>query len=136
MKKKPLVAFVCTHNSCRSQMAEALAKLQYSDVFDSCSAGTEIRNRINPDAVQLIRERYGVDMEKNGQFNKRITDIPSPDILVTMGCGVSCPAVKAQWKEDWGLDDPTGKGMAAFAATLDIIEKKMRELAEKILQTR
>ncbi len=132
MKNKPLVAFICTHNSCRSQMAEAIAKLKYSSVFDCCSAGTQIKDSINSDAIRIIKKRYGIDMKINGQHNKLLTEIPAPDIVITMGCGVACPAMKSEWKEDWGLADPTGKEDEAFYAIIDTIEEKMRILGEKI----
>ena len=89
---KPRVAFVCVHNSCRSQMAEALGKLLASDVFESYSAGTELKDHINPDAVRLMKEIYGIDMEETQQ-NKLLQDIPSPDVVITMGCNVNCPVI-------------------------------------------
>jgi arsenate reductase len=100
---KPKVVFVCVHNSCRSQIAEALGKLFAGAVFESYSAGTETRLRINQDAVRLIREIYGIDMETT-QYSKLLTDIPTADIIITMGCNVSCPALPCRYREDWGLD--------------------------------
>jgi arsenate reductase len=105
---KPKVAFICVHNSCRSQIAEALGKHLAGEVFDSYSAGTELRDRINPDAVRIMKEVYGIDMEEN-QFPKLLDQIPPVDIVVTMGCDVLCPFLPSQRQEDWGLDDPTGK---------------------------
>ena len=89
---KPKVAFICVHNSCRSQIAEALGKLLAGDVFDSYSAGTETKPQINPDAVRLMRQLYGVDMEET-QYPKLISEIPVPDIAVSMGCNVGCPFI-------------------------------------------
>jgi len=104
------VAFICVHNSCRSQIAEALGKYYASDVFESYSAGTETRPQINQDAVRLMKEIYGIDMEKE-QYSKLITELPEIDIVIKMGCNVICPFVPSKYEEDWGLDDPTGKRM-------------------------
>ena len=128
---KPKVAFICVHNSCRSQMAEALGKLFASDVFDSYSAGTELKPEINQDAVKVIKDLYGVDMNE-AQYSKLITDIPEVDIVVTMGCNVACPNLSCKHKEDWGLDDPTGKDYEEFKRTALIIEEKVKDLAERI----
>ncbi len=130
---KPKVAFVCVHNSCRSQMAEAISKKLAADVFDAYSAGTEIKPQINRDAVTLIKQRYGVDMNET-QYSKLLTDIPLVDIVVTMGCNVVCPYVPARHREDWGLDDPTGKGPEAFAYTADMIEQKVLDLKQRLLK--
>lgn len=128
---KPKVAFICVHNSCRSQMAEALGKKFASDVFESYSAGTELKNHINPDAVRMIKKTYGIDMEKT-QFNKLLSDIPKPDVVIFMGCNVSCPNLTAQYMENWGLDDPTGKSDEVFAETIKKIEENIIALKEKL----
>lgn len=127
MDNKPKVAFVCVHNSCRSQMAEALGKHFASDVFASYSAGTEIKSQINQDAVRLIKEIYSIDMEKT-QFSKLIDDIPEVDIVITMGCNVNCPFLPCEHREDWGLEDPSGKRDEEFKKTIKIIEQKVLEL--------
>lgn len=103
--RKPKVAFVCVHNSCRSQIAEALGKKLASDVFESYSAGTELKDRINQDAVRLMKTMHGIDMERT-QYNKLIADIPKPDVVIFMGCNVSCPIVPGQYSENWELDGP------------------------------
>ncbi len=128
---KPKVAFVCNHNSCRSQMAEALGKMLASDVFDSYSAGTEIKSQINQDAVRLIKDIYSIDMEET-QFNKTVNDIPDPDVVIFMGCNVSCPNVPSQYAENWGLDDPSGKNDAEFKLIIDEIHSKVLRLKEKL----
>lgn len=128
---KPKVAFVCVHNSCRSQMAEALGRHLAGDVFDSYSAGTEERDRINPDAVRLMKERYGIDMEKD-QSPKLLDALPPVDIVIKMGCNVVCPYVPGRYVEDWGLDDPSGKADEEFLKTMDRIEENVRLLAERI----
>lgn len=128
---KPKVAFVCVHNSCRSQIAEALGKLFAGDVFESYSAGTEIKDHINPDAVRLMKELYDIDMEKT-QHSKLINDIPSPDVVITMGCNVNCPVLPCKLREDWGLDDPTGKSDDEFVEIINLIEGKINELKERL----
>ena len=128
---KPKVAFICVHNSCRSQMAEAIAEILAADAFEAYSAGTETKPQINSDAVETILELYGADMRKT-QKSKLIADIPPVDIVITMGCNVQCPYVPAKHREDWGLDDPTGKGRQEFKNTAHLIEKKVLELKEKI----
>lgn len=131
MSNKPKVAFICVHNSCRSQMAEALGKHFASDVFDSFSAGTETKPQINLDAVRLMKKIYSIDM-KETQYSKLITELPKIDIKITMGCNVICPLIDSKYEEDWGLDDPTGKSDEEFEVVIDKIEKKVKELAEKI----
>lgn len=128
---KPKVAFVCVHNSCRSQVAEALGKLLASDVFESYSAGTELKDHINPDAVRMMKKLHNIDMEET-QYNKLITDIPQPDVVIFMGCNVSCPTLKGKYEENWGLDDPSGKSDEVFAETIRLIEEKMLLLKEMI----
>lgn len=128
---KPKVAFVCVHNSCRSQMAEALGKLLASDVFESYSAGTELKDHINPDAVRMMKKLHNIDMEET-QYNKLITDIPQPDVVIFMGCNVSCPTLKGKYEENWGLDDPSGKSDEVFAETIRLIEEKMLLLKEMV----
>lgn len=128
---KPKVAFVCVHNSCRSQIAEALGKLLASDVFESYSAGTELKAHINPDAVRLMKKLYHIDMEET-QRNKLIEDIPSPDVVITMGCNVNCPNLPCKLREDWGLDDPSGKSDDEFMKTIETIELKIKDLKVRL----
>lgn len=128
---KPKVAFICVHNSCRSQMAEALGKLFAGDVFESYSAGTEVKPQINQDAVRIIMELYGVNMNET-QHSKLLTDLPEVDIAVKMGCNVVCPVAPADYEEDWGLEDPTGKSDEEFIKTAKIIEQKIKDFANRI----
>ncbi len=126
MNKKK-VAFICVHNSCRSQIAEALGKHFASDVFESYSAGTETKSQINQDAVRIMKELYGIDMEQT-QHSKLITDIPEPDIAISMGCNVGCPFIGRAFDDNWGLDDPTGKSDDEFKGIIKMIEEKILEL--------
>ena len=135
INRKPRVAFICVHNSCRSQIAEALCKHFAGDVFESYSAGTETKPRINQDAVRLVKKIYGIDMEKT-QASKLLADLPKEiDIVVKMGCNVACPYLPGKYEEDWGLADPTGKSDQEFEAVIAEIEKKVKELAQKIKTT-
>ena len=132
MSRRPRVAFVCVHNSCRSQIAEALGKLLAADAFESFSGGTETVPRINQDAVRLMRELYGVDMELT-QRSKLITELPPVDIVVTMGCNVNCPHLPCRHREDWGLEDPTGRGDAVFRETIAAIHQRVLSLRARLL---
>ena len=131
MSAKPKVAFVCVHNACRSQIAEALGKLLAREVFDSYSAGTETKPRIDPDAVRLMRVLYGVDMEQ-GQHSKLLEELPPVDVVVTMGCNVQCPNLPCRLREDWGLEDPTGRGDEAFLRTIAQIREKVESLRDRL----
>ena len=104
MEQKKKVAFICVHNSCRSQIAEALGKKFASGKYDFYSAGTEIKSQINQDAVRLMKELYGIDMEQT-QHSKLLEDIPSVNVVITMGCNVQCPFLPCEYREDWGLDE-------------------------------
>lgn len=128
---KPKVAFICVHNSCRSQIAEALGKRFAGDVLESYSAGTDTKPQINQDAVRLIKMLYGIDMEKS-QRSKLLADIPPVDIVITMGCNVSCPYLPCKYREDWGLEDPTGKSDEEFLRVIGLIERKVLELKQRI----
>lgn len=130
MNKKK-VAFICVHNSCRSQIAEALGKHFASDVFESYSAGSERKPQINPDAVRLMKEIYDIDMEKS-QYSKLLDEIPNPDIAISMGCNVSCPFIGREFDDNWELEDPTGKSDEEFKMIISAIEKRILELKEKL----
>ena len=127
---KKTIAFICVHNACRSQIAEALGRLLLPEHFVCCSAGTQTRPQIEPGAVRLMQQRYGIDMTQE-QYSKTITEIPTPDILISMGCGVQCPYVGRPFDEDWGLPDPTGQPDAVYFAVMDEIEQRLRQLAQR-----
>ena len=132
-RRKKKVAFICVHNSCRSQIAEALGKYLASDVFESYSAGTQTKPQINQDAVRIMKKMYAIDMEKN-QYSKLISEIPKPDIAISMGCNVGCPFIGRSFDDNWGLDDPTGKSDEEFEIVIKEIERKIIELKERIDQ--
>ena len=128
---KPKVAFICVHNSCRSQIAEALGKHLAGDVFESYSAGTETKPQINQDAVRLMKKLYGIDMEQT-QYSKLGSDISTPDIAISMGCDVGCPFIGRPFDDNWGLDDPTGKSDSEFIKVIQEIEKRILELKSEL----
>lgn len=129
---KPKVAFICVHNSCRSQIAEALGRHLASDAFESYSAGTETKPQINQDAIRLMKELYNIDMEVDGQYSKLIGDIPEPDIAISMGCNVSCPFIGRPFDDNWGLDDPTGKSDEEFKTVIEQIEINVLRLKRSL----
>lgn len=131
MKEKPRVAFICVHNSCRSQIAEALGKYMAKDVFDSYSAGTEAGDTINRDAVRIMKKLYGINIEET-QYSKLLQELPVIDIVITMGCDVKCPYLPCKYREDWKLDDPTGHNDEMFEKTIKTISEKILALKEKI----
>lgn len=129
MKDKPKIAFICVHNSCRSQITEALGKMYLSDKYECYSAGTETKPVINQDAVRIMKELYGVDMEES-QYSKLSSDIPVPDIAISMGCNVTCPYIGRPFDNDWGLEDPTGKSDEVFKEIIKEIENNILKIKE------
>lgn len=130
MAKK--VAFLCVHNSCRSQIAEALGKHLRGEEFDFYSAGTQTKPQINQDAVRLMKQLYGIDMEQT-QYSKTFDKIPAPDIAISMGCDVGCPFIGRPFDDDWKLSDPTGKSDEEFEKVIDEIKEKILLMKQKII---
>ena len=126
------VAFICVHNSCRSQIAEALGKYLAADIFESYSAGTETKPQINQDAVRIMKELYGIDMEET-QYSKLISDIPAPDVAISMGCNVGCPFIGRAFDDNWGLEDPTGQSDAEFKMVIKEIENHIMKLRDELM---
>lgn len=124
MKK---VAFICVHNSCRSQIAEALGKHLAGDKYEFYSAGTETKPQINQDAVRLMKQLYGIDMEQT-QYSKTFDQIPAPDIAISMGCDVGCPYIGRAFDDNWGLPDPTGQDDEQFIKVIKEIEENILKL--------
>jgi arsenate reductase len=112
-------------------MAEAISKLMASDSFEAYSAGTETKPQINQDAVAVIKELYGVDMNAT-QKSKLIEEISPVDVVITMGCNVNCPYLPCKYREDWGLEDPSGKEKDEFIRTAKMIEQKVLDLKNRI----
>lgn len=127
MKK---VAFICVHNSCRSQMAEGFAKLLGKDIIEVYSAGSSYYPEVKPLAVTVMNE-VGIDMASH--HPKLITEIPQDlDIVITMGCEVECPYLPSRHKEDWGLSDPSSGPIADYRKTRDLIKTRVEYLIERI----
>ena len=131
--KKPTVAFICVHNSCRSQIAEALGKKYLSDICECYSAGSETKPQINQDAGRLVKKIYGIDMEKE-QYSKLFEDIPKVDIAVSMGCNVVCPYMPDTENFNWGLEDPTDQSDEKFIEIINAIEQNVKELRKYVLE--
>ena len=124
---KDKVAFICVHNSCRSQIAEALGKHFSGDKYDFYSAGTETKPQIDKDAVRLMKRLYSIDMEQT-QYSKTIDSIPVPDTVISMGCEVGCPYIGRAFDDNWGLSDPTGQSDEVFVEVIKQIEDRVRSL--------
>ena len=124
---KDKVAFICVHNSCRSQIAEALGKHFSGDKYDFYSAGTETKPQIDKDAVRLMKRLYSIDMEQT-QYSKTIDSIPVPDTVISMGCEVGCPYIGRAFDDNWGLPDPSGQSDEAFIKVIKQIEERVRSL--------
>lgn len=123
------VAFVCTGNSCRSQIAEGWARFYGNEIFDVYSAGTHPASEVNPVAIQVMKE-IGIDISSHKP--KLLDDIPfEMDILIKMGCGVVCPFVPNRYEDDWGLPDPVGQPIEEFRRVRDIIKEKVFALIDK-----
>ena len=126
------VAFICVHNSCRSQIAEAFGRHLASDVFQSYSAGTETKPQINQDAVRIMKELYNIDMEAEGQLSKLVSDIPDPDIAISMGCNVGCPFIGRTFDNNWGIEDTTGKSEDEFKVVIEQIRQNILKLRSEM----
>ena len=124
MKK---IAFLCVHNSCRSQIAEALGKHLRGSDFEFYSAGTETKSQINQDAVRIMKKLYGIDMEKT-QYSKTIDKIPEPDIVISMGCDVGCPYIGRPFDDNWGLPDPTDQRDEVFVEVIEQIANNIKNI--------
>ena len=119
--------FVCVENSNRSQMAEAFARMHGAGRVEAASAGSKPSGRVNPKAVEAMRER-GYDLSAHAskgldEFNGR-----QVDVAVTMGCGDECPLVRAQQREDWQIPDPRDMTPDQFRGVRDLIEQKVKDL--------
>lgn len=125
---KKTIAFICVHNSCRSQIAEALGKKYLNEQYDCYSAGVEVKPQINQDAIRIVKELYGIDMELDGQYSKLIGEIPKPDIVISMGCDVECPFIGKPFDDNWGLQDPTGCSDDVFIEIISQIEHNILSL--------
>jgi arsenate reductase (thioredoxin) len=130
--EQPEVLFVCVHNAGRSQMAAGLVKLRSEGRIRVRSAGSDPGEAVNPAALQVMAE-LGVDMSE--EFPKPLTDevVRAADVVVTMGCGDSCPVYPGKRYEDWQLDDPEGKDVATVRRIRDEIDARVQRLVAELL---
>jgi len=125
------VLFVCVENSCRSQIAEAFARIHGAGIVEAHSAGSRPSGRVNPRALEFMRER-GYDLGQHR--SKSLQEVPDVeyDCAITMGCGDECPFVRATRREDWGIPDPKELPAAEFRAVRDLIERRVKELLAQL----
>ncbi len=125
------VLFVCTENANRSQMAEAFARIHGDGVIEPSSAGSAPAGQVNPRAIVAMRER-GYDLSQHRSKSTADVGVEAYDVLVTMGCGDSCPLLPAQSREDWDLADPRAMPPEAFNVIRDEIEQRVLGLIARL----
>jgi protein-tyrosine-phosphatase len=135
MADKPSVLFVCVHNAGRSQMAAAFLTHLSNGTVEVRSAGSEPANQVNPAAVAAMAE-VGIDIA--AQQPKILTSeaVKASDVVITMGCGDTCPFYPGKRYEDWVLDDPAGKGIEAVRPIRDEIRRRVEVLISELVPTR
>ena len=134
--KKWKVAFLCKHNSCRSQIAEALARKLASDVMEVYSAGVALGKEISSRAVRILKTEYDISMLEEGHYTKLISDIPEVDIVIYMGCNIECVSVPCQIELDWGVESASGSSDENFLKMIKIIENRVLKLRDDIITDR
>jgi protein-tyrosine-phosphatase len=127
MSEKKKLLFVCVENSCRSQMAEAFARVHGGDGIEAYSAGSRPSGVVNPKAIKAMRE-IGYDLSTHG--SKSLDELPDVewDFVATMGCGDECPFVRAKRREDWEIADPKNMHADDFRKIRDEIGERVSEL--------
>jgi protein-tyrosine-phosphatase len=127
MSEKKKLLFVCIENSCRSQMAEAFARIHGGERVEAFSAGSRPSGVVNPKAIESMRE-IGYDLSEHR--SKSLDDLPDAewDFVATMGCGDECPLIKAKRREDWQIPDPKNMDADKFRRVRDEIDSKVRSL--------
>ncbi|GAA2351521.1 arsenate reductase ArsC [Dactylosporangium salmoneum] len=131
MSTKPSVLFVCVHNAGRSQMAAGWLRHLAGDTVEVRSAGSEPADRINPVAVEAMRE-VGIDITANTPRKLDWDTAESSDVLITMGCGDVCPVFPGKRYLDWKLDDPAGQGIEAVRPIRDEIRRRVEQLMTEL----
>lgn len=121
------IAFICNHNSCRSQIAEYFGRKYLSDIYHIYSAGSEIKSEINKVAVRIIKQLYNDDISSS-QHPKTINEIPKPDIIISMGCYNGCPYINQEFTADWQIEGPAGKSDDEFIKVINQIKEKVLQL--------
>lgn len=127
MNRLPKILFVCVENSCRSQIAEAFAKIHGQTIVEPYSAGSRPSGTVNPKAVETMKE---LNYDLTSHKSKSLQDIPSDEYeyAITMGCGDECPLVAAKHRDDWKIPDPKHMPKEKFQQVRDLIESKVKDL--------
>jgi arsenate reductase len=134
MADKPSVLFVCVHNAGRSQMAAGFLRYLAVDMIEVRSAGSEPAERINPVAVQAMAEE-GIDITAEQPKILTTEAVKASDVVITMGCGDTCPFYPGKRYEDWVLDDPAGQSIEVVRPIRDEIRRRVEHLIEKLQPT-
>jgi arsenate reductase len=129
---KPVVLFLCVHNAGRSQMAAGFMRHLAGDRIEVRSGGSEPAEHVNPVAVEAMRE-VGIDITGLAPRRWTAEEFATTDVVVTMGCGDTCPYVPGTRYEDWPLDDPAGRGIEMVRSVRDEIEQRVRWLIDDLL---
>lgn len=131
MSERPSVLFLCVHNAGRSQMAAGWLEALAEGRVDVLSAGSEPADAVNPAAVAAMAE-VGIDLEGRTPRRWDLADLEVADVVVTMGCGDTCPVLPGKRYVDWPLDDPAGRGVEAVRPIRDEIERRVRGLLAEL----
>ncbi|MFD2840547.1 arsenate reductase ArsC [Populibacterium corticicola] len=131
-ESKPSVLFVCVHNAGRSQMAAGYLRHLSGDRIEVCSAGSMPAEQINPVAVQAMQEE-GIDITGEQPKILTVDAVAATDVVITMGCGDTCPYFPGKRYEDWKLDDPAGQGIEAVRPIRDEIKTRVQRLVADLL---
>ncbi|GAB3137350.1 arsenate reductase ArsC [Marisediminicola antarctica] len=135
MSDKPTVLFVCVHNAGRSQMAAGYLKHLSAGAVEVLSAGSEPKDQINPTAVEAMAED-GIDITGNVPKILTTEAVRESDVVITMGCGDTCPIFPGKRYEDWELADPAGQGIDAVRPIRDDIKARIAKLLDELLPAR
>jgi arsenate reductase len=131
MDRNPSVLFLCVHNAGRSQMAAGWLEHLAGGVVDVLSAGSEPAELVNPAAVEAMDE-VGIDLRERQPRRWDMADLEAADVVITMGCGDTCPVLPGKRYVDWPLDDPAGQGVDAVRPIRDEIEQRVRGLIAEL----
>ncbi|MPZ00501.1 MAG: arsenate reductase ArsC [Actinophytocola sp.] len=126
------VLFVCVHNAGRSQLAAALLQHYALGRIDVRSAGSAPADEVNPAAVAALAE-WGLDITAEVPTTLSTDDVEAADVVITMGCGDTCPVFPGKRYLDWQLDDPAGQGVDSVRKIRDDVDRRVRELLAELL---
>ena len=130
--KTPTVLFVCVHNAGRSQMAAGYLRAMGGERVRVLSAGSEPAETLNPQAVAVMAEE-GIDIADNSPALLKPDEVKASDVVITMGCGDTCPVFPGIRYEDWPLDDPAGLELEDVRTIRDTIKSRVRDLVDELL---